>query len=210
MDKIFTYDELKELFKEDNEPLGKGAFGAVRPLDDFTLIKTYLSETRDRSVDEMISLFREKKEAQEARFIKTPDLMTREKRVIKSRKALYKTSKSSGLIRGIAYYDGYAFGTLLRWYKNYLTLNRMNVHNLSKEQIDILLFNLDELMQDFYDNYIYPMDIKEGNILFHPRTLDVKMIDLEDGLVDFQDEFNSYDFDTCEDKVQKLKNRLLK
>jgi hypothetical protein len=36
------------------------------------------------------------------------------------------------------------------------------------------------------------------------------MIDLEDGLVDFQDEFNPYDFDTCEDKVQKLKSRLLK
>ena len=64
MDKIFTYDELKELFREDNKPLGKGAFGAVRPLDNITLIKTYLSETRDRSVDDMISLFKEKKEAQ--------------------------------------------------------------------------------------------------------------------------------------------------
>ena len=210
MDKIFTYKELQDLFREDNKPLGKGAFGAVRPLDNITLIKTYLSETRDRSLDDMISLFKEKKEAQEARLIKTPDLMTREKRVIRSRKALYKTSKSFGLIRGIAYYDGYAFGTILRWYKNYLTLNRMNVHNLSKEQIDKLLFNLDELMQDFYNNYIYPMDIKEGNILFNPNTLDVKMIDLEDGLVDFLDEYNPYDFDTCEDKVQKLKNRLLK
>ena len=63
MDKIFTYDELKELFKEDNEPLGKGAFGAVRPLDDFTLIKTYISETKGKSIDEMIATFKERKEA---------------------------------------------------------------------------------------------------------------------------------------------------
>ena len=210
MDKIFTYKELQDLFREDNKPLGKGAFGAVRPLDDFTLIKTYISETRDRSVDEMIATFKERKEAEEKRLERFPNSMTREKRIIKSRKGLYKTSKSFSLIKGLAYYDGYAFGTLLRWYKNYLTLSRMNIRTLSDEQKEQLMINFDLLMKDFFDNYIYPMDIKEGNILFNPNTLDVKMIDLEDGLVDFLDEYNPYDYETCDEKIKKLKDRLLK
>lgn len=210
MDKIFTYTELVDLFKKENEPIGKGIFGVVRPLNNTTLIKTYFADAKTDDATYILDKFSRVKKEENFKVKEYPYYMTREMRIRRAKKELFKTKYSGGLIKGIAYYDGYAFGTLLTWYKNYLTLSSSEARRLSSEEREKIIQNIDVVLNDFFDNYIYPLDLKESNIMYNPRTLDIKFIDLEDGLVHFRDSYSSYEHDRCVEKRNQVKQRLLK
>ena len=210
MDKIFTYKELEELINGKDELLGSGALGIVRPIDNYTLIKYYRADVKPKNIDMTIEKINFKKEQLKEALRRSPNYETREKKIIKARRALLKTKYSKSLIRGIAYYDDYAFGVLLSWYKNYFTMMDKELKNLSLSERTQLMDNLDMVLEDFISNNIFPIDMKESNIMFNPRTLDVKFIDLDDGLCKFLDSKVTLYETKCMEKRNKIRNRLMK
>ena len=209
MDKIFTYKELEELLNREEKPLGTGALGIVRPIDNFTLIKYYKTDVKPKSIDVTIEKINLKKEFIKETLRSCPNYETREKRIIKARRALLKTKYSKSLIRGIAYYDDYAFGVLLSWYKNYFTMMDKELKNLSLSERTQLMDNLDMVLEDFFNNNIFPIDMKGSNVMFNPRTLDVKFIDLDDGLCKFLDSKDDSYVTKCMKRRNEIKKRLL-
>lgn len=80
---------------------------------------------------------------------------------------------------GILTIDEFLVGSLLHYFKNYVTLYSYS-SNMSvaerKQALEIIREKLTELQQ----NYIYPRDLWELNIMIHPETKDIELIDLDD------------------------------
>lgn len=124
-----------------------------------------------------------------------------------------KKTKSNSLIKGIITYKGYPIGILLEYYKNYLKLS-VTYEKLNPNDKIKVLSNIKELLNNLFENNIYPTDIKEDNILINPDNLDIKLIDL-DG-IETQIKNNEYIKkcphikNYCMEKYYKMSIRLLK
>ena len=101
----------------------------------------------------------------------------------------------------------------MTWYKEYDTLYNV-FDNLSCSEKIKVLKRTKELFIELMDNDIYPTDICEDNILVNPKTLDVKMIDLDDPLTIIEDretaEFISYTRYDCKFAFNTMETFLVK
>ena len=98
---------------------------------------------------------------------------------------------SSNLIQGVLSYRNVYVGTKMKYYKDYIKLDKAkNILNRS-DFIKCLEKSL-YLIKSLLENEIMPLDIKESNILINPKTLDVVLIDLDDNQTIYNCNDNSY------------------
>ena len=188
----------------DGKCIGSGVYGMIYEYDDTTLIKLYYKDFfkffTSKNVDDLnqeidINLFVEN-EMLEMR----DDYVTKRERLINIINCLNKANCS--LIKGIVLYRGYPIGIFLNYYKGYFNLGEIfeTLDEKSKlfvmNKIKLILFNL-------FSCGIYPLDLKESNILVNVENLDVQFIDLDGGETRYEDEEYIKRFDYIEKEAVK-------
>lgn len=168
--------------------VGKGTFGLVRSINEDTLVKAYREFFGFSKPIDLPNVLMDKKKFEE-------DIVSRYSYKIKkgdyirmAKERLSKTKYANDLILGCALYNDFAFGAVLKNYKGYRPLNS-KINRLSVDNYIKLVANIDKHLEDLFDNYIYPNDVKESNILFNDN-LDVKIIDLDDEVTIYSDSLN--------------------
>ena len=98
---------------------------------------------------------------------------------------------SSDLINGVLSYRNVYVGTKMKYYKDYIKLDKAK-NILNKSDFIKCLEKSLLLIKSLLENEIMPLDIKESNILINPKTLDVVLIDLDDNQTIYNCSDNSY------------------
>ena len=175
--------QVIDYFKSDSE-VGIGRFGILYELDYDTLIKLNYTE--------YMSAFISKKEKDFKREIDTSiELMNyncnfdRNKKVLELISRLKNTS-SGDLIKGIVTNKGYRIGFLLNYYRNYHVLEDKILDYSPKVRKEILK-KVREKILELFSVGIYPLDIKEDNVLMSD-DMNIKIIDLDGYDVRVEDE----------------------
>ena len=145
-----------------------GAFGILFEYNDSTLLKIYYED-----IFNTYTTLDSNKLDQEIINININKLEQ-----LKKIYTTLKKTKTNSLIKGIITYNGYPIGILLEYYKNYLKLS-IAYKKLNQNAKIKVLSNIKELLNNLFENDIYPTDIKEDNILINPDNLDIKLIDLD-------------------------------
>lgn len=186
-DIVFSKEDIIN-FNNITKHVGKGTFGFVRSLNEDTLVKAYREFFDFSNPIDLPNVLMDKKKFEE-------DIVSRYSYKIKkgdyirmAKERLSKTKYANDLILGCALYNDFAFGAVLNNYKGYRPLNS-KINRLSVDNYIKLVTNIDKHLEDLFDNYIYPNDVKESNILFNDN-LDVKIIDLDDEVTIYSDSLN--------------------
>lgn len=160
--------------------IGDGVYGKVYEYDDNTLIKFYykdilhffLSKNIDdlnRDIDVNIFVENEMLQLRE-------DYVTKKDRLINIINCLNRVGCS--LIKGIVLYRGYPIGVFLNYYKGYVNLDEVLLKLNDKNRL-VVMNKVKAFFSRLFDCGIYPLDLKESNILVNVKTLDVQFIDLD-------------------------------
>ncbi|MBQ7240086.1 MAG: hypothetical protein IJS56_01470 [Bacilli bacterium] len=207
MDAHFDSNNLKEFLKT-NKPIGKGYFGSCYLYNNDYVLKAMVEESKKKSNRVIYKEIKEDKKLEEYYF-KTYDTnyTTKEERLKETMERLSYTKYSYDLIQGLAYYYNYCFGTVLKYYKDYLTLAHSSIYNLSQEELDELYHNIEVSYEDLFNNYIYPLDIRDENIMFN-NNLEVKLIDLDDGLTFYNYNKSEKKEEICRNKLKEIRKDL--
>ena len=175
--------QVIDYFKSDNE-VGIGRFGILYELDYDTLIKLNYTE--------YISAFISKKEKDFKREIDTSiELMNydcdfdRDKRIEELIRRLNNTS-SNDLIKGIITSRRYRIGFLLTYYRDFNVLGD-RIYEYPVQVRKEILKKVREKIFELFSVGIYPLDIKEDNVLLN-ENMDIKIIDLDGYDVRIEDE----------------------
>lgn len=189
-------DDILKIVTNKNK-VGSGVFGMVYEYDDTTLIKFYYKDIfrffTSKDVDDLnnevdINLFVEQ-EMLEMRA----DYVTKKDKLINIMNCLNKAGCS--LIKGVVLYQGYPIGILLNYYRGYSKLE--DVFEDFDEKNRLLVMNkIKSILFHLFDCGVYPLDLKESNILVNVENLDVQFIDLDGdetryGDKTYIDEFNN-------------------
>ena len=102
-----------------------------------------------------------------------------------------KNTLSGDLIQGVLSYRNVYVGTKMKYYKDYIKLDKAKSMLNKSDFIKCLEKSL-LLIKSLLENEIIPLDIKESNILINPKTLDVVLIDLDDNQTIYNCSDNSY------------------
>lgn len=183
---IKGYELLKII--DNNKLVGRGVYGMVYEYDDNTLIKIYYKdilrffcsrniEDLDKEVD--INLYVEN-EMKEMRV----DYVTKLDRLNNVVKSLNRADCS--LIKGIVLYRGYPIGILLTNYKDYSKLGD-SFKVLDTQSKSLIMDKIKLKLSKLFSYGIYPLDLKEDNILVNIDNLDVQFIDLDGGETRYED-----------------------
>ena len=187
-----NYIELKpkqviNYFK--NKPkIGMGLFGVLYEYDSDRLIKLYYREylkaykskkTRDFNEEIKINI-----ELMNLNF----DL-NRDQRLLGLERRLENTT-SKGFINAIVTNRGYRIGILEEYYKGYDVL-RYKIYDFSLSERKYILEKTREKILELFNFGIYPLDIKEDNVLLNDN-MDIKIIDLDGDDVALVDDSNVY------------------
>lgn len=124
------------------------------------------------------------------------------------------STKSSKLIVGVLSYRGLYVGTILNYYKDYISLVEAD-KKISIEERDKYINKAYELANDLLEHNIVPRDISENNILVNLETGDVVLIDLDDiettygpdGYVDKYPHHRRTIDSNFKDTIRRLNNR---
>ena len=162
--------------------VGQGTYGLIVEYDDNTLIKiyykdifeTYHNKDITKLDEEIILKNKVEKETLQLGIIKKNKLEE-----MKNKIKQLETTKSSGLIKGLATYNDCLIGVFLEYYKEYEKLSLI-FDKLNKQQQEKVLKKSGRILGDLFKHGIFPRDIKEDNILVRKEDLDIKLIDLDD------------------------------
>ena len=202
--------EIFELSKEDiinevtsNQKIGKGRYGLVTKYNNDSLLKLYYRDLQlydfyntgnyhilDSCV-ELAKLYSLKRKilpnasaAEYLEYLKNipaseyPTNYDNITRLIVLGLTLENTK--SDIIKGLAVYNDYVVGVVLKYYKNYVSLNDI-YSSLNNIQKYVILTKIKMLLNDLIENSVYPTDICNlNNILVSKSKDDVKLVDLDD------------------------------
>lgn len=160
--------------------IGDGVYGKVYEYDANTLIKFYYKDILhffiSKNIDDLnkdidISIFVENEMLQ-----LREDYITKKDRLISIINCLNRVGCS--LIKGIVLYRGYPIGVFLNYYKGYVNLDEALLKLNDKNRL-VVMNKVKVFLSSLFDFGIYPLDLKESNILVNVKTLDVQFIDLD-------------------------------
>lgn len=172
-----------------NKCIGSGVYGMVYEYDDTTLIKIYYKDIfnflTSKNIDDLnkevdINLYVEN-EMLEIRS----DYVTKLDRLINISNCLNRADCS--LIKEIVLYHGYPIGILLNYYKGYVNLGEI-FEKIGDQSKLIVINKVKSMLSRLFEYGVYPLDLKESNILVNCETLDVQFIDLDGGETRYEDE----------------------
>lgn len=206
-------NELMRYLWYRGEAIGMGGYGLILPYSDDTLIKIYYSEiyntfetlNRDYLEEEIASnkMLKQKYPNKYSFYNRYDELIELIKRL--------RNAASKDLIKSIVLYEDYAIGILMSWYKGFISLSNIQ-DKLTNSQKLLILKQIKYLLNSLMENGIYPCDIGDENILIHPKTLEVKLIDLDDELTKIEcfesKEFISYAEYDCKKSYMIIKKNL--
>lgn len=170
--------EVEKLYKN-NELIGFGTSSKIILYDNDTLMKLYYQKFCGNNLLFEYFLPQTKCNIADITFhgyhFKNAKNLKRLKKLISRQKDL----KYTKLPLGIVTINNYLIGSLLHYFKEYVVLPE-NFKYMSikerKEALEVIREKLTELQQ----NYIYPRDLWTLNVLIHPTTKDIELIDLDD------------------------------
>lgn len=200
-----------------NNCIGQGCIGRISIYDENTLIKIYYKELIDTYIskdfnylDEEIDIKISVKEE-----LLDDNILPNQKEIDDLIQKKYELLYQEGLLKGLVYYRGILVGILMNYYKDYITLTE--IFNTLDSNTKILLLNkAKEKLKHFINNNLYPMDLKEDNILVNPITLDIAFIDLDDSYTRYEEreyiiEHKLFHLEnTCVDRYESMEKRLNK
>ena len=157
------WDDILSYISNEDNIIDQGMFGTLYEFDNDTLIKLYCREflTSYKSLD--INDFN----------MDSKDRLNRLKKLYNN----LKNSKTNDLFKGIILNRNYVIGVLLKYFKDYYSLEEY-YDNLSKSEKVYIIDNVRYLIYDLMNNGVYPQDINERNVLIN-KNLNVKIIDLD-------------------------------
>ena len=210
METYFNKRGLKKfIISNDSSKFDKGAYGLLYPYGDDYLIKAYIDYFKRKSYKTIIKYFDDLRKGSLINFGIYDDPYSNEEEIYKKMNRLTYTKYNYDLIQGVAFYYEYCFGAILTYYKDFVTLDNELVKSLSKNDLIELLHNIEINLNNMMDNYIYPVDIKEDNIMFD-KDLNVKLIDLDDPCTYYCDEYQEDKKKMCNYYFNEVKERILK
>ena len=167
---MLPYDEYDDLVFY--ESMKSGSYGKIIEYSNDTLLKLYTEkyyEIRNSSIDELMRN-NEKELVQ-----------------IKKKKDILDKTVMSDLLKGIVLTENCFVGVMLTYYKDYKTLAELQ-NELTKDDKAFILYKLKNIMNNLMENGCYATDLRDENIMIRKSDLDVKIIDLDDVLTQY--EFN--------------------
>ena len=197
---IFTEEDIINFYSITNQ-FNQGTFGIVRSINDDMLIKVYKQFFGFSKPIDLPERLMEQKKHEELMVKRYADRIKKGDYILMAKTRLSKTKYANDLILGCALYNDFAFGAILKNYKGYRPLNS-KISRLSVDDYIKLVANIDKHLEDLFNNYIYPNDVKESNILFND-DLDVKIIDLDDNVTSYCDSKNKI---AEENSIKKFKD----
>ena len=209
MEVCFNKRELKKFLK-DNKPLGEGTFGLVYNFNDDCLIKAYVDEEKRKNYKEIYRDINESK-IQEEYYMRLGDPIytSRDRDLRRVMDRLSYTKYSYDLVQGLAYYYEYCFGSILKYYNNYTVLDDGIVSELPMDALNLLFHNIDIALEDLINNHIYPIDLKEDNIMYDDN-MNIKLIDLDDCLTAYANSYSDYYERECLSSAKNVKKEILR
>lgn len=214
MEAYFNKRGLKNLIisndlSNDSSKLKGGACGSLYHYGDDYLIKAYIDFFKRESYKTIIKYLDDLRKGSLISSSIYDDPYSNEENIHKIMKRLSYTKYSYDLIQGAAFYYEYCFGAILTYYKGYVRLDDELVKSLSKNDLIELLHNIEVNLNNMMDNYIYPVDIKEDNIMFD-KNLNVKLIDLDDPCTYYCDGYQEDKKNMCNYYFNEVKEKILK
>ena len=185
---IVFYDDDIINFYNITKYIGVGSFGLVRSINDDILVKAYREFFGFSKPIDLPKTLMDKKALEEDIVSRYSYKKKKGDYILMAKTRLSKTKYANDLILGCALYNDFAFGAILKNYKGYRKLNS-KISRLSVDDYIKLVVNIDKHLDDLFNNYIYPNDVKESNILFND-DLDIKIIDLDDEVTFYCDSEN--------------------
>lgn len=160
-----------------------GSYGLLTEYDSDTLVKLYYKSFFETYTSPDVEIFQN----EIATNIEIDQFLSRNRvqEMVNNFERL-KYSKQRDLIRAILLYNGYPVAILLKYYKEYIKLTNL-VRNLTYEQIEMVLEKSRYQVDDLCSYGVYPIDLKEDNILIREKDLDIKLIDLDDSVTRYED-----------------------
>ncbi len=201
----FNKRELKNFLKKAKK-VGEGYHGICFEYNQDYLIKVYIDELYREDFRKMFNLINESK-IQEEFHPRTYHNITPEEEIKNQMNRLAYTKYCYDLIKGPAFYDNYCFGTILTYYKGYKCFDDPYLALMRKDALEVLFNNINITLQDLMDNYIYPTDIKEDNILFDDN-LNIKFIDLDDGCTVYLSGEDKTFENECKKRIKDLRDNI--
>lgn len=207
MEAYFEKRDLKKFLKR-NSPIGEGYFGSLYKYNDDYLIKAFIDENHRETYKDVFKYIEEAKIQDEYydRFC-GDQYYSREDSIRKAMVRLSYTKYSYDLIQGLAHYYSYCFGSVLKYYKDYTSLDELDLDTLTDNERVELFHNIDIAVEDLLKNNIYPLDIKEDNVLYDDN-LNIKLIDLDDNVTMYCDSYNEVYERECLNYVHIMKKEL--
>lgn len=184
--------------------VGTGVYGMVYEYDDTTLIKFYYKEFfkffTSRNINDLdnevdINLFVEN-EMLELR----DDYVTKLDRLLNVVNSLTKAGCS--LIKGIVMYRGYPVGILLNYYKDYSKLEEV-FDKLDSQSKLVVMDRIKSILFHLFNCGIFPLDLKESNIMVNFKNLDVQFIDLDGDETRYEDDNYIAEFENIKKNALK-------
>lgn len=209
MEAYFNKRDLKNLIISNDSSKLKGAYGSLYHYEDDYLIKAYIDYFKRESYKTIIKYLDDLRKGSLVTSSIYDDPYSYEENIYKIMNRLSYTKYSYDLIQGVAFYYEYCFGAILRYYKDYVTLDNELVKSLSKKDLIELFHNIEVNLNNMMDNYIYPVDIKEDNIMFD-KNLNVKLIDLDDPCTYYCDGYQEDKKNMCNYSFKEVKEKILK
>lgn len=209
MEAYFNKRDLKKFILSNESSKFDGAYGSLYHYGDDYLIKAYIDYFERDSYKTIIKYLDDLRKGSLINSSIYDDSCSNEDKIYKKMNRLTYTKYNYDLIQGVAYYYEYCFGPILSYYKDYVTLDNEFVKNLSKNDLIELFHNIEINLNNMMDNYIYPVDLKEDNIMFD-KDLNVKLIDLDDPCTYYCDEYQEDKKKMCNYYFDAVKERILK
>lgn len=205
------------LTNKDNKCIGQGCYGIVSKYNNNTLIKLYYKDFIEtyisRDINELDKEFNTRIEVlniikcnseHKDNDIECDELAKKKEYLL----------EKIGFLKGIVLYRGLKVGILINYYKNFIDLKEIFYVLQTNEQLS-LLNKIKEQIIKLNNLNLYPMDLKEDNILVNPKTLDIAFIDLDDLYTRYEEmqyikEHNLRLKEKCFDRYSEMEMRLTK
>lgn len=204
MIKKFTSQEFVEsrLYEKSCDKNLRGVFGKLVEYEEETLLKIYYSLFYNALKNQSSEDLHDKiKELKSDYFMQLRDNEYKERlgKLINRQEYI----KHTQLPIGYMSIDNYMSGVFLHFFKEYVTLDSLWSTLISKQKENYLLVIREKLLE-LQRQYIYPKDIKSQNIIIHPLTYDIQLVDLDDECTVVTDEYSKYHKGRSDEKYDKF------
>ncbi len=205
------------LTNKNNECIGQGCYGIVSKYNNNTLIKLYYKDFIETYISKDINEL-DKEVNTRIDILNMINYNSKHKDNDKECDELSKKKEhlleKNGFLKGIVLYRGLKVGVLINYYKDYIGLKEV-FYTLKINEQTALLNGIKEQIMKLNNLNLYPMDLKEDNILVNPKTLNIAFIDLDDLYTRYEEtqyieEHNLRLKAKCFDRYLEMKIRLKK